>query len=350
MPTPWRYLLIYLIPAVAVAGLLLGSGWTLAAPILVFGIIPLLELALGVASGNAEPAREESLLADRAYDLVVYGALPVQFGVVTLLLVQASSGRLAGAELVGAAFSVGLCCGGVAINIGHELGHRKRKVEQRMAQALLLTSLYVHFFIEHNRGHHSRVSTDEDPASARRGELVYTFWFRSVVGGWLSAWRLEAKRLRARKRAVFGPGNQMLWFQLIQVAFVAALWLAFGPTATLAFVGAAVVGILLLETVNYLEHYGLRRERTERGTWERIRPEHSWNSSHLLGRALLFELSRHSDHHAHPRRKYQVLRHFPEAPQLPTGYPGMIVLSLVPPLFFAVVHRRLETWRTAPAS
>ena|SRR5690554_2857922 len=210
-----------------------------------------------------------------------------------------------------------------------------------MAKALLLTSLYTHFFIEHNRGHHTRVGTDLDPASARFGEWLWTFIPRSMVGGYLSAWELERERLRARNAKVLSWANEMVRLSVLQLVFTTAIFLVFGWVAGLGFIGAAIIGGMLLETVNYLEHYGLEREILEDGKIERVLPIHSWNANQPMGRYLLFELSRHSDHHAHARRKYQTLRHFDYSPQLPTGYPGMMILAWIPPLWFAVVHRHM---------
>ncbi len=347
---PWKYALVYVIPAATVAGLLLGGPWVWMTAAVVFGLVPLGELLVGGSTANPSDAEVKRLSSDRTYDAVVYAAVPVQVALVVMLLVMVSQGAFAGVELAGAIVAVGLGCGGLGINIGHELGHRQKRSEQILAKILLTTSLYAHFFIEHNRGHHSRVATDEDPASSRRGEWVYPFWVRSIVGGWISAWRLEADRLRRRGERVVSWRNEMLRLQAMQAAVVVTVGLAFGPVALGAFAGAALIGALLLETVNYLEHYGLRRQLTARGTWERVRPMHSWNSNHTLGRLLLFELTRHSDHHAHPKRKYPGLRHFDEAPQLPTGYPGMILVALVPPLFFAVMHPRLEHAQASPAA
>jgi len=140
----------------------------------------------------------------------------------------------------------------------------------------------------------------------------------------------------------------MLRLQLAQVALLCVVFAVFGAVATLAFVAVASLGVLLLETVNYLEHYGLTRTRGPYGRWERVRPAHSWNSNCMLGRLLLFNLTRHSDHHAHPKRPYSVLRHFDEAPQLPTGYPGMVLVAFVPPLFFSLMDARLPAPPSAP--
>jgi alkane 1-monooxygenase len=214
-----------------------------------------------------------------------------------------------------------------------------------MSKSLLLTSLYMHFFIEHNRGHHKNVSTDEDPASSRRGETVYAFWFRSVSTSWVDAWKLENDRLAKLSLPWYSLRNEMLIYQFIQIGMLAVIAVFFGWQTMLAFIAAATFGFLLLETVNYIEHYGLRRKKIDGEYYEKVMPIHSWNSDHPIGRLMLFELTRHSDHHYMASRKYQVLRHFDQSPQMPTGYPGMMVLSLFPPLWFKVMHTHIDKYK-----
>ena len=237
---------------------------------------------------------------------------------------------------------MGVLCGLLGINAAHELGHRVKPFEQFLAKALLLTSLYMHFIIEHNRGHHKNVSTDNDPASSRYGETIYKFWFRSIIFSFISAWKIEAKELRKKGIPLFSMKNEMIQFLLIQLAMLLLIYFIFGYMVVFYFTGAALFGIFLLETVNYIEHYGLRRKKTGENVYERVMPIHSWNSNHPLGRIMLFELSRHSDHHYMASRKYQVLRNFDTSPQLPTGYPGMMLLALLPPLWFKVMHKKIE--------
>jgi alkane 1-monooxygenase len=208
---------------------------------------------------------------------------------------------------------------------------------------LLLTSLYMHFYIEHNRGHHKNVSTELDPSSARKGEMLYTFWIRTVIFSYLSAWHLENQRLIDKNKSRFSLQNEMLIFQIIQLVFLAAIGAHFGFIVLLYFICAAIGGFLLLETVNYIEHYGLVRNKKNNG-FERVLPIHSWNSNHPVGRMVLFELSRHSDHHFIASRKYQILRHLDESPQMPTGYPGMMLLALLPPLWFKIMDKRISMY------
>ena len=319
------------------------KGWTIAWPLLYAWVfIPFVELIITPRTENLDTAEEQIAKDDRMYDLWLYLILPLQYAALTFFLFSMKDPSLTTLEIVGRIFAMGLLCGTFGINVGHELGHRKLLYERNMAKALLLTSLYMHFYIEHNKGHHKNVSTKEDPSSARKGESVYQFYFRSVVLSYLSAWKIAADDQRKKGLPVFHFTNQMIQFQLLQVLLITVIFILFGTTIMLYFICAAVIGFLLLETVNYIEHYGLERKKTETG-YERTMPHHSWNSSHILGRLMLFELSRHSDHHYLASRKYQVLRHHQEAPQMPTGYPGMMILSLLPPLWFAVMNKKIDS-------
>ena len=228
------------------------------------------------------------------------------------------------------------------INVAHELGHRSNAIAKAAAWILLWPSFYIHFFIEHNWGHHRYVSTDRDPATARFNESVYLFWFRSMWGSWLSAWSLERENLARKNRSNKSIYNRMAWFSLAY--FVYAAFLVWYGDASALFYGlsSGLVGILLLETVNYIEHYGLKRRILPSGHYETVKPWHSWNSDHQLGRAVLYNLSRHSDHHYKASKPYQLLQHRPEAPSLPLGYPGSMVLSLVPPVWFKIMNPRIE--------
>jgi alkane 1-monooxygenase len=239
---------------------------------------------------------------------------------------------------------MGLLCGTFGINVGHELGHRNNFIEQTMAKLLLSTSLYMHFFIEHNKGHHKHVATPNDPSSARLGESLYVFYYRTIVYSYLSAWKIANEECVKKGKPVFSMYNEMLQAHFWQLLLVTIIYLLFGGLITFYFLIAAVFGFLLLETVNYIEHYGLSRKQNENGKYERAMPNHSWNSNHILGRMMLFELSRHSDHHYLASRKYQILQHHQNAPQMPTGYPGMMILSLFPPLWFKVMHKQMEKY------
>ena len=317
-------------------------GWLIASPVIyAFGFIPLLELLIPLSKENMTEAEEKIAKDDRIYDWWLYIIVPLQYAALVFFLFSLQEEGLPTWEKWGRIVAMGLLCGAFGINVGHELGHRRFLYERNLAKALLLTSLYMHFYIEHNKGHHKNVSTKEDPSSARKWEPIYLFYFRTVIFGYLSAWKIAADDQKRKGKPVLHFSNQMIQFQLLQIIFLAAIYFFFGKDITLSFMASACIGFLLLETVNYIEHYGLQRKKTAEG-YERAMPEHSWNSSHILGRLMLFELSRHSDHHYLASRKYQVLRHHEDAPQMPTGYPGMMILSLIPPLWFSVMHKRME--------
>jgi alkane 1-monooxygenase len=307
--------------------------------ILVWIGIPVLELLFKPDPSNMDAAEEEIAKADNTYDYLLYMIVPMQYVALLLFLNSFTQEGLEGWMIAGRIFVMGLLCGTFGINVGHELGHRTNPLEQNLAKALLLTSLYMHFYIEHNRGHHKRVSTPEDPSSARPGESVYAFFIRSIVGSYRSAWDISNRERIKKNIPWLSFRNEMLMFQLLQIGLIVGIAAYFGLETTGWFVCAAVIGFLLLETVNYIEHYGLQRKKTGVDSYERPKPAHSWNSDHAIGRLVLFELSRHSDHHYMASRKYQILRHHEDAPQMPTGYPGMMILSLIPPLWFKVMDR-----------
>ncbi|MCE9499796.1 MAG: alkane 1-monooxygenase [Leptospira sp.] len=336
-----KYLAGYIIPFLSFIAIYLRGYFLFIAPIFMFGVLPILELFFTGSVANLAPSEETRIQHSRIYDILLYFSVPVQFSLVFYASSIISSGHLNSMELFGVIVSVGMSCGVLGINVAHELGHRKKRFERIFAKMLLLTSLYMHFFIEHNKGHHQNVSTNQDPATARINENVYFFIVRSVIFSFISAWQIEARRLRAKNIRVYSVQNQIIQFIAIQAGFIYLIYLLFGGLAATSFCVSAAIGITLLEMVNYIEHYGLMRKETSVGRYEKMRPSHSWNSNHTLGRALLFELTRHSDHHSDATRKYQLLRHFSESPQLPTGYPGMMLLSLFPPLWYSVMNRTI---------
>jgi len=337
-----KYLLAYLLPLAGYLGLYCGGVWSFGSIYVAFVILPLLEFILPARDANHAPEEEPERAARSLFDYLLYFNLPILIGAVVYLLHVVTTRELATYELTGMVMNVGLMIGTIGINVGHELGHRANKAEQWLAQALLMFGLYMHFFIEHNRGHHRHVATPLDPATSRRNQPIYIFWVRSTALSWWHAWELEAERLGKAGKSALSLDNQMLRFQLIQLAYLGLVFAVFGFTGLWVAVAAAVFGFLMLETVNYIEHYGLLRRKNAAGRYEPVLPVHSWNSNHEMGRIFLYELTRHSDHHYRASRKYQVLRAFEESPQLPSGYPACMILALFPPLWFAVMNPRLE--------
>ncbi len=337
-------LVVPMLPLIS-AGLVAWTGrtvWWWLAPAFIYLLIPLLDWALGTDRTNPPESVVQRLEDDHYYRWLTYLYLPLQylsFFVGAWLFVTGGDSwitKLAIAVSVGAV-------GGIGIANAHELGHKKEKVERRLSKFVLAQSAYGHFYVEHNRGHHNRVATPEDPASSRMGEGFWVFLPRTVIGSVRSGWELESKRLRAQGHSVWSLRNDLInsWLMTAVLFAVAIAWLGLAVVPFLVI--QAVFGFCLLEVVNYVEHYGLLRQKTESGRYERCRPVHSWNSNHIASNIALYNLERHSDHHAHPTRRYQSLRHFDDSPQLPNGYGLMIALAYFPPLWRRMMdHRVLE--------
>jgi len=334
---------LIVIPAIMYISFHYLGYWSFFAFVFVYGFIPAVEFIFTGTTENFTAEEEATERKDRYYDILLYLMVPLQYTILGCYLWTITTVSLQGYEVVGLSLAMGIACGALGINVAHELGHRTKRFEQFLSKTLLLSTLYMHFFIEHNRGHHKNVSTPMDPATSRLNESIYTFWPRTVFGSWMSAWHLEKQRLEKMKQNIWNPvHNEMLRFQIIQVLFVAAIYAIFGWVGAAGFIASSIIGFTLLEIVNYIEHYGMLRKQLPNGAYEKVKPHHSWNSNHELGRIFLFELTRHSDHHFNPSRKYQVLRHFDKAPQMPTGYLAMIPLALVPPLWFKIMNPLVE--------
>ncbi|OHV32214.1 alkane 1-monooxygenase [Parafrankia soli] len=318
-----------------------GSGlpWWLT-PAFVFVLLPVLDATTPKDPVGAPEGTREALDADRYYRWCTYLYLPLA-GVALVMGCWAwTRGDLSVVERVAVVLALGTVTG-IGINTAHELGHKRARVERRLAKAMLAPAAYGHFYVEHNRGHHVHVATPRDPASARMGESFWRFWPRTVVGSLRSAWALEAARLRLRGRSPWSPRNEVLSAWCYTVVLFGVLAVVFGPAVLAFLVLQAVVGFSLLESVNYIEHYGLAREWTAAGRYEKVDPRHSWNSDDVISNLALYHLPRHSDHHAHPTVRYQSLRSFASAPQLPAGYGSMIVASLFPRFWFRVMDPRV---------
>ncbi len=309
-------------------------------PVFVFGIIPLVDLLTGLDRNNPPDEVIESLENDKYYRWVTYAFIPMQYLSLAWGAWMLGSSALDVADKIGLSLGIGMVAG-IAINTAHEMGHKKEQHERWFARIALAQPFYGHFFIEHNRGHHVRVATPEDPASSRVGETVWGFLPRTVWGSLKSAWGLEKRRLQRRKQSPWTLRNDILSAWAMSVVLWGGLMLAFGWQIFPYLVIQALVGIWLLESVNYLEHYGMLRHKTASGRYERVNPSHSWNSNNIGTNVLLYHLQRHSDHHANPTRRYQALRDFKESPVLPTGYAGMIVLTWVPAIWRRVMDPRV---------
>ena len=336
-----KYLAAYSIPIVAVLGIFLKGYWSYATIIYAFVLLPVLEMVFPVDDTNLKESEIESNLKKRLFDWLLYLNLPIVFGIIIYALFSVTAQPLETYEFVGLVFTVGVVLGVNGINVAHELGHRQASKERFLGKALLMPSLYMHFYIEHNFGHHLHAATKEDPATARYNQSVYSFWFTSTIRQYFSAWKIQKRLLDNYKLPFLSRYNDMLWYIVFQTGYLTIIFMVFGLSGLLFAFAAGVVGFLLLETVNYIEHYGLLRLKTENGRYERVREIHSWNSNHVIGRIVLYELTRHSDHHYKSSKKYQILDCHEDSPQMPFGYPTSMVMSLLPPLWFSVMNKRI---------
>lgn len=341
-----RYLASLWMEGITLVSVLAPGPWTWATLAFTFGVVPLAEAVMPSSPHNLSPDEERRALSNRFYDLFAWACAPAMVVLLALYAVRLVNPATTALEAVGMTLSVGVMCAIRGIVVGHELMHRTGKWDRAFGSVLMLSSLNLHFPIYHNRSHHKWVATPRDPATARRGETLYAFIPRSMIGNYLKAWALERDRLHAKARSALSIHNAMLVGQLTQVALLVGVWIGLGPRAAVGLLAVGLLGQLIYQAGNYIEHYGMARRELRPGVYEPCAPFHSWNSNHPLGRTLLFELSRHSDHHFKITRPYQVLRHFDESPQLPWGYPTAILVSLVPPLWFRRVDPLLESTST----
>jgi alkane 1-monooxygenase len=340
----WALSLVY--PLMPFTGLLAHqlTGWQigLALPLVIsYGLMPLLDALIGEDRDNPPEAVVPQLEADRWYRWLTWATVPLHFVALIGCAWWAGTQALDPWALVLLAYVIGTASG-LGLNTAHELGHKHHPLEQVLARLALAVPAYGHFTVEHGRGHHRWVATPEDHASARMGESIYRFALRELPGGIRRAWTLESQRLRSQGRSPFDPRhNTMLQSYAVTLLLQGGLVAAFGWTMLPFLAIHNAVAWWQLTSANYVEHYGLLRRKLPGGAYEAPQPHHSWNTNHLVTNLALFHLQRHSDHHAHPSRRYQSLRHFPDLPQLPSGYFGMFPLAYIPPWWFRVMDPRL---------
>jgi alkane 1-monooxygenase len=340
-----RFVLALIGAAAPVVGYVLENNYH--ALLVAFGIIPVLDWLIGRSSEPSSPSELERLERNLLFRGILIAYVPMHLGLIAWGAWVFARGELGAVQALGLALSVGVVTGAQGITIGHELGHKRTRLERWMSRLLLVTVSYGHFTIEHNRGHHVRVATPEDPASARYGESFWKFLPRTLAGSWLHAWQLEFERLERERLPRWGWRNEMLWNTLLPLLLAGGLALTFGPLAALFFFAQSAMAVTLLEAVNYVEHYGLSRARLADGRYERVSARHSWDAYETLSNCFLVHLQRHADHHLNPGRPYQALQRQAESPKLPAGYPFMVPLALLPPLWFAVMNPRAQLARAA---
>ena len=341
----WLWPISLIVPSLALIafGLVAMSGtawfwWTGA--VVIYGVVPLLDWWIGEDRNNPPESAVDSLEQDPWYRRVLLATFPLQVLGTVLGVWAATSTDLNPLQWLGLVVTVGIVSGG-GINTAHEWGHKRGRLADLMSKLSLAPAFYGHFHVEHNRGHHKNVATPTDPASARLGESYWTFLPRTMIGSLRSAWQIEGERLAGQGRSVWSLHNDNLQAWSMSVVLYVALTVAFGWMALPFLFAQALYGAALLEAVNYIEHYGLLRRKDANGRFERCAPEHSWNSNQIVSNLMLYQLQRHSDHHANPRRAYQTLRHFDDSPQLPAGYAALIPLVYFPWLWFALMDKRV---------
>ena len=344
-PKRWVWWFSLGVPALIGLGpvlmLWLGNPWMLCLPLVfLYVAVPLADALLGEERSNPPESAVAQLEADTYYRYITYALVPVLWAAFVFAAWFVASHDLPWYGWLAMVLNTG-AVGGFGINLGHEMGHKHHRLERWLALVTLAPSGYGHFTIEHNRGHHAQVATPQDCASSRMGESIWRFVWREMPGSAVRAWRLESQRLRDQGLAVWGLQNQILQGLVITFALWALLVLWLGWQVLPFLLAASAWTNFQLTSANYVEHYGLLRLLQGDGHYERCQPRHSWNSNHVLSNWMLFHLQRHADHHAHAARRYQALRHFDDAPQLPSGYAGMFLLAYVPPVWFAVMNPRL---------
>ncbi|MDA0885515.1 MAG: alkane 1-monooxygenase [Bacteroidetes bacterium] len=321
----------------AFLGISIGGLYNYLAVIFTFVFIPVLEVLVKRSDEKYTEQEKENRLLDPFFDILLYLNIPIVFGIFFFSLnklVETTSIS----DIIGIILSASIVMATNGINVGHELGHRRSLFARTCSKLLYLPCQYMHFYIEHNFGHHIHVATPEDPATAMYKQNIYSFWITSVVRTYISAWKIQLRLLKVSKRSFFSIKNDMIFYTLLQLSFIAMIYNYFELYITLLSILISVISFLFLETINYVEHYGLLRKKDSNGRYERVKPHHSWNSNHTIGRIVLYELTRHSDHHFKSSKKYQVLESLDNCPHLPYGYPTSILLSLIPPIWFSIMN------------
>ena len=339
----WLLSVAYPLQALVPVGLHAATGnelWFLLPFLINYLLAPALDWLIGEDTNNPPEEVIMQLDQDAFYRRLTYIVVPLHFVVLFGCAAYALTQPLSWWAFFLLAAFAGLTAG-FAINTGHELGHKNSKLEKTLSRIVLAVPAYGHFTVEHNRGHHRLVSTPEDEASARMGESIYKFALREIPGAFRRAWQIERERLQSRDKPIWHYSNPILQSYAISLLVAVILIAAFGWLAIVFLVIHHVLAYWQLTSANYIEHYGLLRAKTANGRYEHCQPHHSWNCNFVVSNLVLFHLERHSDHHAHPLRRYQSLRHFPDLPQLPNGYFGMYVIAYLPWLWFRIMDPRL---------
>jgi len=320
---------------------LLPNPWLLVLMlVLLIVIVPLVDTFIGTNKSNPSDVLVEQMNQDPYYGNLLIVIIPIHFAAIITPAWLLATQDLSLGFYIGLSLAVALYSS-FSINTAHEIGHKNTKFERFLARVALSVTGYGHFCVEHNVGHHKHVSTPEDPVSARMGESIYRFALREIPGAFTRGWAAERTRLEKCGLAVWSRHNHILQSYLMTLVWQSALVICLGWVVLPFLMIQNIAAWFQLTSANYIEHYGLLRAKKSNGRYERCQPHHSWNSNHVFSNLLLFQLQRHSDHHANPARSYQSLRSFDNLPELPSGYLGMYLMAYCPVLWFSVMDKRL---------
>jgi len=337
----FKYLMAYSIPFSALIGFYFEGYYLFITPLYIFIIIPFIEIILTFFKIDEIETARQNKSVHWIFDIMLYLNIPLVFGLLTYALTKVINYELLSIEFLGAIISMGLVVVSNGINVAHELCHRTKTFERFLGKFLLIPSLYMHFYLEHNYGHHLNVATKDDAVTAKYNQPLYSFWISAIRGELLGAIKIQKIRLNKQNISFFSIYNDMFWYSIIQLIYLLIVFIVFSVNGLILTLLVALFSILMFECVNYIEHYGLLRKKLESGRYERVQAKHSWNSNHILGRIVLYELTRHSDHHRIAETKFQNLKSIEESPQLPFGYPTSILLSFIPVLWFKLMNPRV---------
>lgn len=349
----YGYLLVFTIPLSIVLSYYsgyIGSFYLL--PILMFIVLPVMDPILGTDANNYDKTFAQQIKEDRYYRYILYLWVLAQTSVMCWLVYIFCTEVISSHLLVLLLINTMIMNGGVGITIAHELGHKTKKLEKFLAKFLLIQVGYGYFYVEHNRGHHVHVATPKDPATARKNQSYFAFWKQAVIGGFINSIKIENERLAQRKQKSNFWSNETYRLTLISLILLLSIFYIsyqinpeHSTTLLIFLILQAFLSFSLLEAVDYIEHYGIERKELSPGVYEKVNPKHSWNANFIYSNYFLFQLQRHADHHMYATKNYQLLDAYEDSPQLPNGYPAMVILTLIPPLWFKLMNGRLEEWK-----
>lgn len=339
--SPWPFIRLLLLPAMVVMGYLLGGWYNFITPFVCFVIHPVLNICLRQKQTANEHHHHEKNYPAILFRITALLYVPLLTVLTAWAIYITTMTHFTVVDFIGLSLSVGIINGVIGFTLAHEFIHRHNAIEKVAGYLLLLSNFYMHYGIEHVWGHHVYACTEKDPHTAKAGESFYVFFPRAIKSTFLNAWEIEQKR-KHRNKPIIGFNNHMVFYILLQGLLLLFVILFAGWIALVFFLLQSFVSVLLLHVVNYLQHYGLLRKTTTTGKIEKMAAHHSWNSGNQLKGLNFFHLENHADHHINPSHNYEELISLNDSPQHPTGYSGMILLALIPPLWFHIINKKLS--------